>query len=291
MSPSTPRRAGFSLLELLVVIGIIGILLALLLPAVMRARTAASRPLCASNLRQVGALLHAYANDNRGEIPACYGKGEPALPTTWCRPIIDRGGVALLVAAPVGTAKQAYANDADLFVCPASAHDSDPMYRRNRGSGFLWWSYSQEPDPKDPDEQGAIDYTYNYVPAGGDWYWNGPNYSGTWFARVFPDLERHRTDQVGAESKAILSECTVWTKPPAGAPMPKNPHGGDGGNVLYLDGHVVWVDGASVRRALNQAESGVPTQEDSNFKASVNQVQQASQRRAGLKALDRAAGG
>jgi prepilin-type N-terminal cleavage/methylation domain-containing protein len=74
MARPCPRqsRHGFSLVELLVVIAIIGLLLALLLPALRRARVTAARPLCLNNLRQVGALLQAYANDNRGELPATY---------------------------------------------------------------------------------------------------------------------------------------------------------------------------------------------------------------------------
>src|SRR3954466_6333492 len=66
------RIAAFTLVELLVVIGIIAIMLAILLPTLARAREAANRVACLSNLRQLAAAVIAYAGENKSHLPeAC----------------------------------------------------------------------------------------------------------------------------------------------------------------------------------------------------------------------------
>jgi prepilin-type N-terminal cleavage/methylation domain-containing protein/prepilin-type processing-associated H-X9-DG protein len=71
------RRSAFTLVELLVVIGIIAVLIAILMPALNRAREQAKLVQCSSNLRQIKLFFDAYALEYNGYIPAIYGTFTP----------------------------------------------------------------------------------------------------------------------------------------------------------------------------------------------------------------------
>jgi prepilin-type N-terminal cleavage/methylation domain-containing protein/prepilin-type processing-associated H-X9-DG protein len=93
------RRSAFTLIELLIVIGIIAVILSLLLATLHSARESARRTACLGNLRQIGHAIVMYVNDNKGQFPASAIEGNVFRPEDWIwwraahRPQIRHGGI------------------------------------------------------------------------------------------------------------------------------------------------------------------------------------------------------
>lgn len=193
-------RRGFTLVELLVVIAIIGILVALLLPAVQSAREAARRMTCSSNLRQVGIALHNYASSNGSVFPFGSGYGH-AHTGTWVSAILPQMEQQNLynlfdfkrpLYDPVNVA--AVTTAVPTMICPSDPQGMKPILDKRMDSGgsglhvnpassFGLW-YPACMGPTSPDncpycDAGSTPSPTNYCCQGCNWGTYGSPCSGS----------------------------------------------------------------------------------------------------------------
>ena len=117
---SISQRRGFTIIELLVAIAIIGVLMALLLPAVQSTREAARRMACSNNLKNLGLALNNYHSDHSVFPPGAVGPLTPLFPQYLA--LKQHGlGTYLLPSLDQGPLASQYTRDASWFDPPNQA--------------------------------------------------------------------------------------------------------------------------------------------------------------------------
>ena len=212
---SRRERAAFTLVELLVVIGIIAILIAILLPTLNRARESAKRTQCLSNLRQLHTALVLYAQTNKDAVPLGYWRNEKQYNyALWQKG--DKAPIMLGLLYRTNLLKQPRA-----FYCPSQ---NDP---------FFQFDVPQNVWPPEKAQTGAdhcrLGYGVRPIDFMGDW-------NPAWPA-VFQRLTK-------LKNKAIISDI-------ASSPERIKEDHVKGINVLYANGGAKWTDYKLVKQYVD----------------------------------------
>src|SRR5688572_14059756 len=224
-------RLGFTLVELLVVIGIIAVLIAILLPALHAAKERANRVKCASNLRQLGQALVIYYGDNRNRYPRVRYKETVTTGPSFTTSLFEgAAGRNPFVDVPPNDVTAGYflliryrLLPPAVFVCPSTDHRPDSLGGKAPGERSNFEDYRM-----------GNTLSYSFICPYFGW---GPDRYFVLPPKANKDLA------IAADRNDPLRRYHSLTPDVPAADlrlMNSQNHGTRGQNVLYNGGHVLW---------------------------------------------------